>query len=216
VRRAVAVALLGLIWCASSLGAEVKPIFDGAALGAEIRDLQPPESLRKDLVSGLTNRVLIRVTLMSGTESLAQRAVELTVRYDLWDEVFALRTLVDGATRSAGTVKRAEEALAFLRNVRLANLFPRTAPMSAGALVLKAEVLLNPIDRERMEAIRKWVQENTAPASRDLTGLNPGGVTSPSANAIFNRIFEQYATGAEFAASWKETLTSQPFAWEGR
>jgi hypothetical protein len=84
------------------------------------------------------------------------------VRYDLWDEVFALHTLVDGATRNVRTVKSAEEAMAFLRNVRLMGLFARGAPMRAGALVLKAEVLLNPIDRERMEAIRKWVQENTA------------------------------------------------------
>jgi hypothetical protein len=128
--------------------------------------------------------------------------------------VFALRTLVDGASRSASTVKRVDEAMAFLRNVRLTGLFPRSAPVRAGTLILKAEVLLNPIDREKMEAIRKWVQENTAPASRDLTGLSPGGITSPSANAIFNRIFEQYATGAEFAAPWKETLTSQSFVWE--
>jgi hypothetical protein len=214
VRRAVAVALLGLLWSASSFATEVLPIFEGSALGAEIRELRPPESLRKDLVSGLTNRVLIRISLLSGTEVLAQRAVELTVRYDLWDEVFALHTIVDGERRSATTVKSAGEALAFLRNVRLASLFPRSATTRTSALVLKAEVLLNPIDRERMEAIRKWVEENTAPTTRGLTGTSPAGNTSPSANAIFNRIFEQYAVGGEFAAVWKEALTSQPFVWD--
>ncbi len=213
-RGAATLTLLGLLWSASSFAADVIPILDGPALGAEIRDLQPPETLRKDLVSGLTNRVLIRVTLMSGSESLAQRAVELTVRYDLWDEVFRLRTLLDGATLNATTVKSAEEALAFLHNVRLAGLFARSARTHAGALILKAEVLLNPIDRERMDEIRKWVRQNTAPGSPGPTGLSPGGMTSSSANAIFNRIFEQYATGAEFAASWKEALTSQPFLWE--
>src|SRR5262245_3006800 len=90
----------------------------------------------------------------------------------------------------------------------------RSTVTRTSALVLKAEVLLNPIDRERMEAIRKWVEENTAPTTRGLNGTSPAGNTSPSANAIFNRIFEQYAIGGDFAAVWKESLTSQSFAWE--
>ena len=213
-RGAVIVALLGLLWSASASGATVIPIIEGPALGAEIRDLRPPETLRKDLVSGLTNRVLIQVTLTSGSESLGQRVVELTVRYDLWDEVFRLHTLMDGTTLSAATVKSAEEAMAFLRNVRLARLFVRSVPPRAQALILKAEVLLNPIEREQLDSIKKWVRQNTAPAPSAGGGLNPGGGTSSNPHAIFNRIFEQYATGAEFAASWKEELTSQPFSWE--
>ena len=30
-------------------------------------------------------------------------------------------------------------------------------------------------------------------------------------NAIFNKIFEQYAQGADVAATWKESLSSKPF-----
>jgi hypothetical protein len=213
VRGALAFALLGLLWSASSFAAEVLPIFDGQTLGVEIRGLQPPESLRKDLVSGLTNRMLIRITLLSGPQVLAQRAAELTVRYDLWDEVFRLNTLVDGATVSSRTVKSAEDALSFLRNTRLERLFPQNASMRAGALVLKTEALLNPIDRERMDAIRKWVRENTAPVSPGLEG--PSGRTgSASANAIFNRIFDQYATGPDYATIWKDALTSRAFTWK--
>jgi hypothetical protein len=212
--RIATVAMLGLLWCAPSCAADVVPILGGKALGAEIRDLRPPESLRKDLASGLTNRLLIRITLLSRSEAIAQRTVELTVRYDLWDEVFRLGTLMDEATMSATTVKSVAEAMAFLRNVRLAELFARAPPAPAGTLVLEAEILLNPIDRERMAAIKEWVRRNTAPPSPELDGLSGGGATGSGANAIFNRIFEQYATDADFVASWKEALTSQPFAWE--
>ena len=213
-RGVVTLALLGLLWSGSAFGGNVLPILEEPALGAEIRDLEPPASLHKDLMSGLTNRVLIRITLISESQSQGQRLVELTVRYDLWDEVFRLRALIDGATLSTATVKSTEEAMDFLRNVRLPGLFAGSVAPRARALILKAEVLLNPIERERLESIRKWVRENTAPASPASGALSPGGTTTSDPHAIFNRIFEQYATGAEFAAVWKEDLTSQPFQWE--
>lgn len=212
-RRAAALALLGLLWWAPLVAADLTPIPGGKSLGVEIRNLRLPEALHRDLMSGLTNRLLLRITLTSGSQSIAQRAVELTVRYDLWDEVFRLGTLMDGAAVSTTAVKSAEEAAAFLRNVRLPALFAQRA-VPAGALVLRAEILLNPIDRERMEAIRKWVRENTTPGSPGPGGLGSGGGVGSGANEIFNRIFEQYATDADFAAPWKETLTSQPFQWK--
>jgi hypothetical protein len=59
-----------------------------------------------------------------------------------------------------------------------------------------------------MEMIKKWVAENTtgptdmgAHTSRNKWELD-----------IFNRIFEQYANGADIAAVWREASTSRSFA----
>ena len=210
-RWAASVALLALLWSTGSIAAELTPLIDDQRLGAALRDLRLPETLRKDLKSGLTNRLLIRVTLLARSETLAQRAVELSVKYDLWDEIFRLRTTVDGATVSSTTVARVEEAARFLSDAQLPRLFTRNATAPSTALVLKAEVLLNPLDRERMDAIRKWVAQNTTPP--DAAGIGSNAPTT-GANALFNRIFEQYASGTDVAAAWKETLSSQPFQWE--
>jgi hypothetical protein len=66
--------------------------------------------------------------------------------------------------------------------------------------LLRVELLLNPIDREKMRAIRKWVAQNTAPAIGDDQGIS-------ASNSVFNRIFEQYAD-SDLAAAWRVTLNA--------
>jgi hypothetical protein len=107
-------------------------------------------------------------------------------------------------------IRNLDEMQAALRNLRLPRLFTTAGMSATQAHTLTAEVLLNPLDRERMEMIRKWVAENSiGPA--DIGGHDAGGGLSV---AIFNRIFEQYAKGADIAAVWRETSTSQPFRLE--
>jgi hypothetical protein len=63
--------------------------------------------------------------------------------------------------------------------------------------LLRVELLLNPIDREKMRTIRKWVSQNTSPSV--------AGDQMSASNAVFNRIFEQYAD-SDLAAAWRVTL----------
>jgi hypothetical protein len=168
-----------------------------------------PDTLRKDLTSGLTNRILIRVTLAREAVIIQQRAVEIAVRYDLWDERFVMSVALDGAEAETATIKSLDEVRAALRQLRLPHLFATSGIPTTQSLIIEAEILLNPVDRERMEMIRKWVAENSIAAS-DIGARNPGGVSV----AIFNRIFEQYAKGADVAAMWRETSTSRPFRLE--
>jgi hypothetical protein len=72
-------------------------------------------------------------------------------------------------------------------------------------------MLLNPIERERLEAIKKWVIENNTSIPADTSGFSDKRVGSSRSNEVFNKIFEQYAQGADVAASWKESLSSSPF-----
>jgi hypothetical protein len=48
-------------------------------------------------------------------------------------------------------------------------------------------------------------------SARRQFGFSDKRVGSARSNAIFNRIFEQYARGADVAAIWKESLSSTPF-----
>ena len=71
-------------------------------------------------------------------------------------------------------------------------------------LTLRVEVLLNPIDREKMQMIRKWVAQNSTPEVAGRQGISVS-------NAIFNRIFEQYADGSDVAAVWRTAVQSARF-----
>jgi len=196
------------LMCAAH-AAEVAPL-RGPQLGVSIKGLAYPESLRKDLASGLTNRVLLRITLTAGSQTLGERVVEIAVKYDLWDEKFAVTT-TNGANTVVATYTRVEEVLALLADLKLPNLFVQNESRS-GARMLRVDALLNPIDKERMEKIRKWVSENSSYTPAGRSGSDAASPpTSTGANAIFKRIFEQYATGTDLAAVWRESVASQEF-----
>lgn len=206
-RCIVAFALLlhGALACAAQLTARV----EGGHLTVHIESAAWPDSLRKDLTSGLTNRILIRATLALGAEIVQQRAVEIAVRYDLWDERFAMTIAVDGTQADALTIESLDEVQAALRRLRIPRLFATTGVIATQAHTIAVEILLNPVDRERMEMIRKWVAGNSI-APTDIGSRNTGDLSV----AIFNRIFEQYARGADIAAIWRESVTSRPFKLE--
>jgi hypothetical protein len=99
-----------------------------------------------------------------------------------------------------------EQVQSFLRRLPLPRLFATNDLDRSRPLTLSAEILLDPIDRERMDMIRKWVAQNNVGPS-DIAGSGSSDV----AVAIFNNIFEQYAKGADIAAVWRETSLSPPF-----
>jgi hypothetical protein len=212
VRRVAAFALLAIIAVSDALSAELTPFLQARRLGIALSALPLPEKLPRELTSGLTNRLLVRVTLLSESRTVAQRAVEVAVKYDLWDENFAVTTRVDGAVVQERTYRTVAEVLALLGNLRLEGLFGTTELAAQPPLAVRADALLNPIDRERLDQIRKWVAENTAPTppTRGASGASAPSANAAS-NAIFNRIFEQYAGGAGLAAAWNQSLSSRPF-----
>lgn len=195
---------------AEALGADVSPFLQEQWLGATVANAAFPASLRKDLTSGLTNRVLVRIAMSGDGAALKQQSVEVTIRYDLWEETFATTIIVGGATAQASTHPTLDAVIAFLARLRLPRLFRSTELNQNARYVIRAELLLNPIDRERMDQISKWVRENS-----DDTPLGPDGVgarvTTSMSSEIFNRIFEQYAKGSDTAAAWHESAASSAF-----
>ncbi|MFC4311127.1 hypothetical protein ACFPN2_18665 [Steroidobacter flavus] len=200
--------IAAFLYAANACAAELTPAVQNGQLGLTIEAPAYPDTLRKDLTSGLTNRILIRVTLARGTEIVSTRAVEIAVRYDLWDEHFNTTVTLDGVQTEARIVPNMEQMQTFLRRLPLPRLFASNGLGRGHALTLTADILLNPVDRERMEMIRKWVaQNNVGPG-------DAGGRNGDLAVAIFNKIFEQYSKGAEVAAVWRETSVSRPFRLE--
>ena len=210
-RRAGYIAHLALLAMAVTCAhaAEVAPFVENGMLGTRVRGLQFPRTLPKDLTSGLTSHLLVRVLLLAPGRPTGQRLVEMTVKYDLWDENFRITLAVDERLLATETHATLEAVLARLHDVKLPALFADATLERGVAHTLRAEALLNPIDRERMEKIRKWVAENStyAPGQAGV----PDSRTSSTSNELFNRIFEEYAAGAAAAAAWSETAVSNPF-----
>jgi hypothetical protein len=195
---------------ASAVAAELAPVRQDGHLGARIQGTSLPDSFSRDLTSGLTNRLMIRFTLHQAARELHGRSVEIAIRYDLWDQTFTMTTMMDGVGVDTATYQETRQVIHRLREINLPELFPTSSVPADTELVMRAIVLLNPIDRERMDAIRKWVARNNKRSSLDPAGALAAGDASVS-NAILERIFEQYASGADVASAWQQTLTTPPF-----
>lgn len=210
-RRLVALILLALLAPLDGLGAQLTPSLQDGELGVILKGLSLPPTLRQDLVSGLTNRIVIRVTLM-GPRPQPPKLVGIAVKYDLWEETFAVKTTVDEVAVAAASYRNVDEVISMLTNLSLPQLFTVDPGSGGNELALTTEILFDPIEKARMEEIRKWVAENNRPSTPDSATLSPGLSAPRSTTArVFNRIFEQYAAGASVAAAWKQTVTSKPF-----
>lgn len=198
-----AVALLILLANSAANAAEVLATLEDGKLGVRVDGLVFPATLPKELTSGLTNRLYARVALNGAGAILGKRIVEYSIRYDLWDQTFSVISATDGSIAESRTLASLADVEALLASLPLSRLFEgSTLPVTD--LTLRVEVLLNPIDREKMRMIRKWVAQNSTPEAA-------GGPGITVSNTIFNRIFEQYADGSDVAAAWRVTLESRPF-----
>jgi hypothetical protein len=191
--------------------AELTPVVREHTIGVRVAGTAWPATLTKDLVSGLTNTLLIHVALFSDSRQLDQKTAVIAVKYDLWQETFALTVTVNKAVILARNDETQPQIEVFLASFELPELFATSDAPKDKAVTLRVEMLLNPIERERLEAIKKWVLENNTTIPADTSGFSDKRVGNSRSNEVFNKIFEQYAEGAEVAAAWKESLSSKPF-----
>jgi hypothetical protein len=192
--------------------AELTPVMRERTIGIHMTGIAWPSTLTKDLVSGLTNTLLIHVSLFAQSRQLDQRTALVAIKYDLWGEAYALTVSVDGKVISTRTDETQQQIDAFLANLELPDLFAASQVPKEGTATLKVQMLLNPIERERLEAIKKWVIENNTSIPADTSGFSEKRIGNLRSNDVFNRIFEQFSEGADSAAAWKESLSSKTFS----
>lgn len=210
-RRAGALIVLMVLTAKHAVAAELTPVVGERTIGLHMTGIAWPSTLPKDLESGLTNTLLIRVSLFAGSRQLDQRTALVAIKYDLWGEVFALTVTVDEKVISTRTDETRRQIDAFLADLDLPDLFAVGEAPKEGTATLRVQLLLNPIERERLKAIKKWVIQNNTSIPADTSGFSDKRIDNSRSNEVFNRIFEQFAEGADAAAAWKESLSSKPF-----
>lgn len=203
--------LLLLLASMNTRGTELSPLLHGEQLGVLVTAPGYPPNLPKDLASGLTNTLLVRVSLLADQHVVQQNTAEVAIRYDLWEEHFRITTTVAGKVIARNIHGSLEEVTAALARLPLPGLFRTKQLAASNRLAIRVDILLNPLDRERMEKIRKWVTENNRYTPSASAGGNVIGPGTATFNNVFNRIFDQYTAGASVVAAWTESVDSAPF-----
>ena len=103
---------------------------------------------------------------------------------------------MDGAVVDSRTLPGVAEVNGLLAALPLPKLFDVATLPATRDLVLRIELLLNPIGREKMRMIRKWVAQNNTPEA--------GAARGSRCRMPFSiEFFDQYADGSDVAAVWR-------------
>lgn len=132
------------------------------------------------LGTGIPSTVVIRIqiTPQDGNDPVAEQLIQRSVVYDVWDEIYTLRLDQPGSSRTI-KVKYRAEALKWLTAIddlpvaRLAVL-----PVDQ-VFVLKMVVELNPVSKETLAEVRRWLSQGHG------GGIDRGGALFGSFVSVF-------------------------------
>lgn len=206
-----------VLGCQPALSAQLSISAQASDIKTVVSGVAFPAALPTDLKSGLTNNILIRLELLRDSHVEAHTDVLLAVRYDLWEEVFSVTETAGSSTVFREEFGTIDKVMDFLSRVSLPDVLGLDKRPATEIYRLRARIMLNPIDKERLDNLKRWVAENAGSVGSVDTGA-PGelgpGLTAPAGaprpNSLFSRIFQGYS-GTGPAATWLETVESGPF-----
>lgn len=192
--------------------AEIEPAItdNKRTLTISIRNVEYPDSLSKDIVSGLTTKLFIGVAVLIDGKRSQQRSVDLWIKYDLWDENFAVALKIERQPEKTKTYATKQLLMKSLATIELPGLYSMNELQDKTDIVFLVDLVLNPIKQEKIDRIKKWVSENSVSQSVGTTNTGVTNTSGARTSNMFKVIVEQYDLGDKVAASWRETIKSKP------
>lgn len=198
------VAVAGLAHDVAPLAGDLE-IKDGRLVaGFDLGPAFPPD-LRKQLGNGLTNVVVLHVTLapVPGEEPAAVYVRETEVLYDVWEETYRVTLRDPEHPRGHHLTFAAWEALrAFLAEVRQIDVAPASI-LGDRTWVVSARVEVNPVSQELLDRTRELIANPAA-------GARVGGASRSVLGAMASYLLGKGATGADV-----HVFRSRPFSARG-
>jgi len=132
------------------------------------------------MATGIVSTVVIRIqiTPRDSNEPVAEQLIKRSVIYEVWDEVYTLQLEEPGGTRKL-SVKAHSEALKWLTAINDLPIARLAVLPVDQVFVLKMVVELNPVSRETLAEVRRWLSQGNG------GGLDRGGAFFGSFVSVF-------------------------------
>jgi hypothetical protein len=171
----------------------------GDALLASFRfgDIINP-ARQKRLSDGFTSRILVAARLLAGPKRVpvAQGLLEITVRYDVWEETYFVSIQGAGGLRKL-QLRTMEDVLRACTVVEKMPLIPMLPHPAEGPFRLEVQVQVNPTSPELMRKVRDYL-------------VNPDGRASMGGGTkFFSSISRIFVNQADFKAEAQVTYRSR-------
>jgi hypothetical protein len=132
------------------------------------------------LGTGIESTVVIRIqiTPQDADDPVAEQLIKRSVVYDVWDEVYTLRLEERGGQQTI-KVNRKSDALKWLTAIEDLPVARLAVLPLEKVFVLKMVVELNPVSRQTLAEVRRWLSQGTG------GGIDRGGAFFGSFVSVF-------------------------------
>ena len=165
----------------------------------------PEEMLLKSLPSGISNKLLAKLTLLEEKKELFVENINIKIIYDLWDEIFNFQIIKDHNLVKSERFKEKNQVLNQLKKISFEDFQIKEEKLST--LKLKFELILEPISNEKKSKIKKWISENKVnfpeAASKYEISKNSQSIKFNSdSSAIFNSMLDRELSSKSEEGEW--------------
>jgi hypothetical protein len=158
--------------------------------------------VRKKLTSGLPTRIVVQIGIerKDSKKPVGFWAREVDIVYDLWEEVY-LVTVNDNRSKRSARAPNVAEAIALAGQISGAEL-AQVSAHKPGTYRLRVLVEVNPVSKEMVENIRRWLARS------------PGSKSTPAGSTNFFGSFVGIFVDRRIGeADHSSTFVSQDFQW---
>lgn len=205
--------IAGVFWTMVASAEGVRPFKGGDYLGAYVEcSSYPVEPLKKQLSTGFSTMFLIKARLVRGEWKSEEVLSYMEMFYDLWDEVYVLKQSSARKTDQK-QFKTQEKLLEYLGSFATHDIIPLNKLKKDKKFSIEINISMNPISKDRVEKMKKWLAESTVNPSLHKTGASEGESTKDFGmqfNRLFKKIFDEYTQSGTTKAEWSVQLLSQP------
>ncbi|WOH38272.1 hypothetical protein RI844_03275 [Thalassotalea fonticola] len=226
------VTLLGMIIFSNmAYGVEIEHRVMNNSLMVTISDINYPQNLiENELTSGLPNNFTVIFSVKNKKGVHYVKSITYQITFDLWDEIYLIKTISDNVNSDVRTLSKKADIIDFINKIRFESAEILTGLTKNQAYEITAQVLVNPVNTQRIEKIRRWIassqgfselsedsQHNRSPrpistpsasSSANVTDTGIGGSARPRFQKLFDQIMEQYMELKETPALWKSDVAS--------
>ncbi len=158
-----------------------------------------PKGVQEKLSSGLTQQVLIKVSLerRGETPPVAYWARNIGVTYKLWEEKYIV-SLEDISGRRSASVKTKRQAVD-LAGALVEAPITDVRGIPAGAYRLRVRIETNPVSKEMVEKIRQWLARSRA-SKADAPA--PSNYFGSFVGALVDRRISRADHQIDFVSQW--------------
>ncbi len=186
-----------------------------------IKDLKTPENFERDLKSGLNNIIVFRIYFDGAKDLSFERVYKITVKYDLWDEVYFLTILPENKVQGDKFIFKSEaDIVTFFKLIQLVIIdtidFSKLNIAKQTLIQFQGTAFFNPIAAEKIEKINKWVLQNSTPLTTGGESFLDGNsrkISSQRSNTFFNQIYTEYSKGVKNISIFKDTSEPKNIIW---